>query len=233
MALAKGGLTEAETGASSAAREHEAWEPEWLEGRFFATYRCGNCLDPAIVSGTYTLHEDPSPDYTSLTYSELYRVSAIWPAPRLIRVPEDAPEPITSELDRAFKLFWVDRAACANAIRGVVDEFLNHMRIRKTDGSRKQRGRLTLHSRIELYSEKDPHLASALMATKWIGNVGSHSDDIPRETLFDGFDLLEHVLEEAFSLPRTRAARLAQEINRRKGKAKRKRVSGRRRNGSV
>ncbi|MEJ2084015.1 MAG: DUF4145 domain-containing protein, partial [Acidobacteriota bacterium] len=140
------------------------------------------------------------------------------PAPALIRLPEDLPEDLLRHLGRAFSLFWMDGAACANAIRGAVDEFLNHHRVRKTDGSRTSRGRLSLHRRIELFAEQDEHLASALMAVKWIGNVGSHSAEVRREALFDGFDLLEHVLYESFEAPRKKAARLAREVTRRKGR---------------
>lgn len=208
-----------ETGASLSCRGHEAWDPEWIHGRFVASYECAHCQDPATMLGSYTLREgEGDPRHLEQEYFPLYRIQAIEPAPALIRVPDDLPEELTGQLHRAFRLFWVDRAACANAIRGVVEEFLNQMRVRKTDGSRSQRGRLSLHKRIELYSDKDEHLSTALMAMKWIGNAGSHASQISRQTLFDGFDLLEHVLEEAFNSPRQRAARLARNINRRRGR---------------
>jgi hypothetical protein len=57
-----------------------------------------------------------------------------------------------------------------------------------------------------------------LMATKWIGNGGSHSESLARESLFDGFDLLGHVLRESFAPDGKRLERIAKRVNRRKGR---------------
>ena len=172
-----------------------------------------------MMSGTYTLREEPwTMGATRQEYFPLYRIRAIEPPPALIRLSNAIPEEITDELFRAFRLFWIDGQACANAIRGVVEVFLNQMRVRKTAGSGRRRDRLSLHRRIEEFGKKNSRLSEALMAAKWIGNVGSHAEPVARETLLDGFDLLEFVLEEAFEDRIGRVARLAKDVNRRKGR---------------
>ena len=217
VALVKDGIDGPETGGSLSSRDLEAWEPEWIQGRFSAKLQCSNCKDPAFAVGTYEVRTPYDPFDEDQSYAVL-RIQGIEPPPALIRLPTDLPDALTVQLERAFRLFWVDGAACANAIRGAVDEFLNYQRVRKTDGSRSNRGRLSLHHRIELFAKKEEHLAAALMAVKWIGNVGSHSAEVRREALCDGFDLLEHVLYEAFETPRKKVAQLARQVTRRKGR---------------
>ena len=75
---------------------------------------------------------------------------------------------------------------------------------------------LSLHARIDLFRQTNPDLADALMAVKWIGNAGSHSRPIMREDLLDGYELMEHVLDELFVQREKRIARLSRQINRRK-----------------
>jgi hypothetical protein len=220
VAVRKDGIRAEETGASRAAHDHPVWEPDWINGRFIAECRCSNCSDPATILGTYTLVEIPDVSWQQQEYVARYEITAIDPPPALIRVPPDLPDEIGAQLDKAFVQFWIDEAACANAIRGLVEEYLDYSRIRKTDGSRSRRGRLTLHKRIELFSTKDKHLGEALMAVKWIGNVGSHAQEISRDALFDGFDIVEQVLEETFASPRRHVARLSKAIVRRKGPRK-------------
>ena len=208
-----------ETGQSLSWRDSDAWEPEWIQGRFFARYECVHCKDPAIMVGTYTLREEPwTMGATQQEFTAHYKIGAIEPPPKLIRLPANLPEEIAQELGRAFALFWINGQACANAIRGVVEVFLNVMRVRKTSGSGRHQDRLTLHRRIEEFGKKNPQLSGALMAAKWIGNVGSHAEPVGRDTLFDGFDLLEFVLEESFDDRREKVARLAKEISRRRGR---------------
>lgn len=60
-----------------------------------------------------------------------------------------------------------------------------------------------------------------MMAVKWIGNVGSHgAEPLSQNDVFDGLDLLEHVLVEVFENRTKNIARLGRDIIRRKGKPK-------------
>ena len=117
----------------------------------------------------------------------------------------------------SFKLYWLSPEACANSIRSVVEGLLTHFKVRLTSKNAKgQRVLLSLHARIDLFRQTNPDLADALMAVKWIGNAGSHSRPIMREDLLDGYELMEHVLDELFVQREKRIARLSRQINRRK-----------------
>jgi hypothetical protein len=60
-------------------------------------------------------------------------------------------------------------------------------------------------------------LANLMLAVKWIGNAGSHTGSVKEKDIFDGFDLLEHVLYTLFPPQVPNLAALAQSINAAKG----------------
>jgi hypothetical protein len=220
--MAADGLRASETGPSQRDHDHPAWEPEWITGHFSADYSCASCGDLATIIGDYKLHEDPeSVETQELTYYPVYRIRAIDPAPRLIGLPDEVPESIRNQLQKAFRLFWIDGAACANALRGAVELFLDHRKVRKTTGAPRTRHSLALHARIQEFAKSQGHLGAMLMAAKWIGNDGSHSEPVARERLFDAFDLLEHVLRESFAPDRKRIEGIAKRVNRRTRRGKR------------
>ena len=72
-----------------------------------------------------------------------------------------------------------------------------------------------LHQRIENYKERDEQRGSALLAVKWVGNVGSHADDISREDVYDAFDIIEIVLKDVFSRDYSKVAKSVDAINKR------------------
>ena len=59
-------LTIVETGPSKAAREHDAWEPDWIENRFVGLLQCSfpGCKDLAAVSGSSSV------DYFQVDWDE-------------------------------------------------------------------------------------------------------------------------------------------------------------------
>ncbi|MEM7710137.1 MAG: DUF4145 domain-containing protein, partial [Pseudomonadota bacterium] len=97
---------------------------------------------------------------------------------------------INSNLEKAFRLFWVDRLSCANKLRNCVEAFLNAVGVDSKSN---------LHSRILEYQKKSEDGAEFLMSVKWVGNEGSHnSGAISDDDLFHCVDVLEHVFDEAF-----------------------------------
>jgi len=82
---------------------------------------------------------------------------------------------------------------------------------------------LNTHTRIEKLANKEKSAADYLMAIKWLGNSGSHGHgkNISREDLLGGFELFEASIEVLYLKRQERLSRLAAEISKRKGKAKR------------
>jgi hypothetical protein len=69
-----------------------------------------------------------------------------------------------------------------------------------------------LHARILRYSKKHAEVGQHLLAIKWLGNSGSHSDDLRAQDALDGFELLEHALEEVYELKSAKLKKLAATI---------------------
>lgn len=59
------------------------------------------------------------------------------------------------------------------------------------------------------------------MAVKYLGNVGSHLDDISRDDVYDALDIVDLVLDDLFLRHHEQAIILVREINARKGPTKR------------
>jgi hypothetical protein len=172
--------------------------------RFSGLLACSkkSCEEVASISGlleivkeTREVDDEYGQLHETMVETSTYYPDAIVPSPRLFVAPANCPANIAQELDRAFKLFWVDDRACANSIRSAVELFMDHQKVSS---------KMQLHHRIEAW-EKRPHrgaLAKALMAIKFIGNEGSHGSkkaSVTREDIYDGVTFFKHVLDEVFT----------------------------------
>lgn len=220
----KKGLLEEETAESRKLHEHPGWDPDWIRGRFAAILRCSTCAGLVVMAGStevefVAIAGDP---YNLETY---FRPSGFDPAPPLFRIPDRCPPDVRKELGRAWNLFWVDSAACANRIRSCVEMILTSQRVKRFARDKHgKRVQLSLHSRILLYGKRDSAIADEMMAVKWLGNTGSHgAEQLSTSDMFDGFDLLEHLLEEVVAQRTKVLARIRRDLIRRKGRPRKSR----------
>ncbi len=184
------------------ARDHEAWDPDWISEDFAVILECQNpdCAKGSVVSGT------TSQQYVQLTATELDYELMLHPsnftiAPLIFKAPNGTPDTVIYELDRAFHLFWSDTTAAANKIRNVVEAVLTQQKVKRTTLSKKNRRvRLNTHGRIKEYEAKKPEQAELLMGLKWVGNANSHvtTEDVSRDELLNVFELCEHALVEIY-----------------------------------
>jgi hypothetical protein len=199
-------------------REHEAWEPEWIDGRFACLLECV-CGETVAALGTQSVEGQYSeaPEDPTIDYGDEFKVLLFQPPLPLIRVPENTPPTVRDEVISSFRLFWLDSEGCGNRIRSTVERLLTWAGVkRSTIGFKRRRVPLSLHSRIELFGKREPQVAEQLMAIKWVGNAGSHVDPITRNDLLDGYEMLEYVFEELFTERTKKMVRIAREINRAK-----------------
>lgn len=205
-----------ETAESAEAFDHPDWEPNWVRRRFVGLFVCGHCKEPVAVAGDVVVEVNPDPFPTDADeeYIDLLYPSFVNPAPPIFSVSPRVPKRISETIDRAFYLFWSDHSGCANAIRTVIEEVLTERGIRRFTITRSRRRQpLALHSRIEKFRANDAALADAMLAVKWIGNAGSHAGGtLTKDDLFDGFELLEHVLAEIYDRRTKSVAALAKKI---------------------
>lgn len=139
----------------------------------------------------------------------------------MIRIPERCPKPIADEVRAAFGLFWLDHSSALNRIRIAIELLLTKMGV-KRHGQKSGGGRtrLSLDSRIAILRSKKPKLTwlcDQLLAVKHLGNAGSHPGDVQIKDVFDGFDILEQILNDTYSNDASLLAKMVRQINKRKG----------------
>lgn len=209
---------QAETGESKRAHDHEAWEPEWVVERFSTLFRCNNpnCGHVVGAAGIVSTEESystlPNGEW-DVEYVPLFTPMAFWEAPPIIRACAECPEDVDAQLQRSFPLYWIDRGACANAVRATVEILLTERGVPDTTTDRHGKTvRISLHHRIEKFRVMNQAAADLLLVIKLLGNVGSHGDDVTVDDLLDAYEILDHVIDAVYNTRAERAARLASEL---------------------
>ncbi len=123
-----------------------------------------------------------------------------YPSLQIITLSNNWPINIRRQIEKSFSHFFNDGSACANSIRTSIEMLMDELKINKTTTNKnKQRKPLKLHDRIVIFGKQHSEINPYIMAAKWIGNTGSHSDtSLNREKLLDGYDFLEHCLYELY-----------------------------------
>ena len=230
LRVLQGSLKHEETVASRESRQEDDWDPDWITYRFVVLLRCDNssCAEPAVVHGEgHTEPEDRhDPDEG---WSDMFYPRFVFPCPDLFAISKACPPQVATQIRRAFVASWGDYAACANQIRIALESLLTERGVPRYSVKNGRRNLLTLHARIDKFaasaSAKTKHLSDLMKAVKWLGNSGSHSlsdssGSLTRSDVFDGFDLFQYVLDELYAKSSIRLKKLAKEINRRKGPAR-------------
>jgi hypothetical protein len=221
-----GNFLEQETGPSLLAKDHDAWEPDWIKKRFTGLLKCNNpkCGDLCAISGRIKVQFDLGYDeqgHPDESFTDVYVPQSLTPSPRIFESPEDCPIDVSKTLDEAFCLFWLDYESSANKFRVATEKLLSYQKIPSFSPPQKGKTRraLSLHSRIELFRKKNPDAGECLMAVKWLGNHGSHSGNaLTPDDVLSASDLIEHALRLLYEKSNS-PLQVAKKINKKKGPA--------------
>jgi len=203
--------------------------PECIEYRFIGTLKCNNkkCAEKVLfcgiggieeviqqydeISGKLLLHELDIGvfDYFFPTYFN--------PPIEIFPIPLNCPIHIINVIKKAFLLYWCDTSSCGNKIRIIVEFILDYLKIKKREKKGASYKPLSLHDRILIFRPTNPDVGELLLAMKWIGNIGSHTNKLKREDLLTDFELLQFVINEIFVNDRKRLKKIAQKIIKSKG----------------
>lgn len=127
---------------------------------------------------------------------------------------------IADPLRESFSLFWNNPSAAGNSLRIVLEALMDYRGIKNsTINSKRKRERISLHSRIEMFKRKHPHLADIgdkLIAVKWIGNGGSHLAGLKHKHMVTAYKLMEHIIDELFNKTSVKLKKTAKVINKTK-----------------
>ncbi len=193
-----------------------------LMTRFTGFLKCSdkNCNDYILIAGFKNAEEhyfeDPKYGMAS-NKSDFYYPLLFDPPLNIIAVSDKYPKLIQDELKKCFSLYWIDNASCANKIRSTVELLLDQEKVKRKIRTKTGKLRqLRTHERVELYRNKNQEIAEILLSIKWIGNAGSHIENLYDRQVLDAFDLLNHALERVYVKEIERLKGISKKINKRK-----------------
>ncbi|TXI50492.1 MAG: DUF4145 domain-containing protein [Lysobacter sp.] len=204
-----------ETAESAKLRLYEPWEPEWIKYVFVAMLRCDNsdCNESVCTSGVGRVEQFIDHENVQIEYVDQFYPKWVSPSPRLISIPEEAATLLGDSLGRCFSNAWGDFAGAGNHLRKAVEILIEHFE----SENNLDRGKKKLHDRIIALRPICGDVSDKLLAIKWIGNSGSHIDDLSQDDIFDALDILEWVLSELFDNTKRKIDLLTARINEKKG----------------
>lgn len=203
----KGSLKQSGTAVSQEARNHPDWEPEWNVNRFFIMMMCVKCSDPVLCVGTTRAVEEHNDEFGWVVTAALVP-TYFEPYVPVIVIPSKCPDSVSTEVVKASSLIWCSPSSSGNKIRAAVERLMDAQGVPNTS---------SLHGRIQAFAPANQSVADKLLAIKWIGNTGSHSDDLELADVLDAFELLEYCLEKLYEGRSTRLKAIAASINSHKG----------------
>jgi hypothetical protein len=162
----------------------EEFESEWLKYAFYGFLQCDNkfCNEKIVVSGnlvidhSYYENQFATDGYLEIT-NEICYPEYFERAPRIIEIDDRYPLDVREILISSFSLFWLNKSACANRLRSCIEKILDSFGVPKKQRTKKRLIPLSLHNRIIKFCKSNDKYKNILTAVKWVGNVGSHSDD--------------------------------------------------------
>lgn len=209
-------MSTVKSGASERATDRQTWDgdPFDFRGMFHGLLVCARpqCEERVVVAGEWTTDVD---DYGHYTAYLLLRFAI--PAIPLMTAPPGTPEKVTLRIEEASRVVWADPASAANGLRRAVEVVLDHQKVRKTatrkDGSRR---RLSPQERITDFKKKEPEAAAALEAVKWVGNQGSHGDEMTASMVIESAEYLDHALRKLYDRREAEITRKIADVNKRR-----------------
>ncbi|MEW6711882.1 MAG: DUF4145 domain-containing protein [Candidatus Riflebacteria bacterium] len=215
-----------ETEESKRNHSHDEFEPDWIVEHFLATLNCTNpkCKEKVLVTGQgrvrHSYVEDP---YGNLSEEFIthFKPRFFFPSLKIFKVAETTPDEIKEILFASFELFFCNPPAAANLARVALEKVIDFLGIRTFKSRTGRRIRVSLHERINLLPAKLSKERDLFMAIKWLGNAGSHENEISQADLIDLYEIFEKLLSEVYEKKDAKISKLAKEVNKRKGPTKR------------
>ena len=199
-------------------------DPYSISYVFSTLLTCKHCKEFVACSGVGVVEVSQVPDNEGgweYDYEDIYQARFFQPNLRLFDVPAKCPKTVTVALQDSWRLILASPSGAANHLRIAMEALLTELKVKRFQVVNGTRRFVNLHQRIELLPKRHASVKEMLLAIKWFGNAGSHADGdnpaITMDDVFDGYELMEHVLSEVYA-PKSRALlRLAKRVNKAKG----------------
>ncbi|MFF9351248.1 DUF4145 domain-containing protein [Streptomyces sp. NPDC014734] len=216
-------FVEEERVTSKSWRNHEAWEPEWIQGDFLCILTCqkGAC-DHVRVVGHSAVEATGNWEWEGEQYEQRLTPTMFFPALPLLESRPLCPKEVGKRMDIAAKIIWLDPNSAANRIRSAVEALMDEQGIIRYKPDRRGKpSRISLDQRISTFKAALPEHAEAadlLLAVKWIGNVGSHEDLLRSRDVLDGVEFLDHSLSLIYDTNHDDIKKRAADVTARRGR---------------
>jgi hypothetical protein len=184
-----------------------------MEQRFGGFFICNNskCGDAIGVTGISKVHVESITDRrgryhdksVDLLYPKFFQPTILF-----FELPKSCPEDISKLVKKSFSSYWNDIPTSGNQIRKALELIMNEQGIKKNQ---------SLHSRIIKFGKKEPEISDQLMALKYIGNEGSHTDELDRENILKAFEVLHFSLTKLYSNKEQKIKAFISQINSNQG----------------
>jgi len=197
-----------ETNESLAERNHDAWEPEWIEYHFIGTLTCSACKDNTFFTGVGTVFDFQNPETGEHEPEDLFKPKYFLPALSLLEIPSKCPESVSKIIHESFSIAWSSFSGAGSLVRASTEELMKEI-APDIEG--------TLGNKINSYAERDQVSGELLKAIKWLGNTGAHKADLEEHDLASAYKILELVLKNLFCEKSKEVANIAKIINEAKG----------------
>ncbi|WP_162896766.1 DUF4145 domain-containing protein [Ruegeria sp. AD91A] len=146
-------------------------------------------------------------------YYDSFRIQSFFPAPEIVRIPDDVPSEVSSLLEKSFALYWVDVSAAANALRASLEALLDELQVPDTQKNKKGKTvPVSLHRRLEIWSQREKEFAELCFALKEVGNLGSHGETVREKHYFGAMEIFAHVLVQLYENNAAKMKELAKKI---------------------
>ncbi|MFZ5921358.1 MAG: DUF4145 domain-containing protein [Chloroflexota bacterium] len=179
-----------------------------------------NCLETVascgsgfVVQGFRLGHGEPDEEF------DVFVPEYFFPALLLFSLPRKCPKTVSEQIRASFKLFFADPPASANYVRKAVEEILTDRGIKRfmINKKKNRREKISLHDRIVEFQNRNPENADKLLALKWLGNEGSHTNKISKNDILDAYEILEIVIDDLYAGNRALIDKKIARINKSKG----------------
>ena len=160
---------------------------------------------------------NPETDFTELFSPEFF-----YPPIHIFHISHQCPKEVKKEIIASFNLFFTNPSASANSVRKVIEKILDAegiTRSTKNGGFLRLDGKPGEPSRINFFEQKltannqETKIIEYFRAIKFIGNDGSHDDEITKGDVLDAYGILEKlILEDLYVKGRQKTENLAAKI---------------------
>ena len=137
---------------------------------------------------------------------ENYYPKYFYPTIHLFQIPKNTPQEIEDELLIGFSLFWSNPSLCGNSIRKAIERIIDEIELPSGNTN-------SLHTRIVNLNNEYSDVKELLLASKCIGNDGSHVSELAHYDVILAFEFIYTCLVELYEDEKKDLNSIAQKIN--------------------